>query len=105
VFGQMNVSTLSSRDDTIVFANSDIKIDHFVISMAAPTAPTLPADSFIVEVPLGYTYHAPIAVGDGQTQEVLLDAGATGSWAVWEGCTQSICQSMSVSMVFPFEFL
>ncbi|EJD42585.1 acid protease [Auricularia subglabra TFB-10046 SS5] len=111
---------LYSRDDlsddvhTIAITNllddrvgrfGQMNIDHFVLNgvPAPPTAPTFPAGSWIAEAPLEFSYHvrislgadSPLNGGSGDTVNVLFDTGATGTWVIWDGCTQQQCQGHS----------
>ncbi|KAF8312133.1 acid protease [Clavulina sp. PMI_390] len=76
-----------------------MNIDHIVITGNPPdlihaVAPTFPANGFLAEGKLEYSYHAFLSLGaeatvnggNGSTVDVLLDAGASESWVVWTGC-------------------
>lgn len=48
---------------------------------------------FSYHVPLVLGAQSPLNGGDSSTQnQILFDAGATGAWVVWIGCTESQCQ-------------
>ncbi|KAF9514995.1 hypothetical protein BS47DRAFT_1342384 [Hydnum rufescens UP504] len=75
-----------------------------VRATSSVVAPVFPADSFLAESSLGFSYHATLSLGadakvnggSGNTVQVLLDTGASADWVVWAGCTESVCSGHNV---------
>ncbi|KZV89990.1 acid protease [Exidia glandulosa HHB12029] len=108
-----STSNLTNAIHTVVIQNlvdprvghaDQLNVDKFVlhgpIPSPRPTPPSFPSNTHLADGPVGFSYHAFLALGadsplnggsGANTVEVLFDTGASSAWVDWIGCTDPDC--------------